>query len=405
VHKVPATIRSRCQQFRFRLFTPELIREKLVEAAGEMKRAFENDSLYWIAREAGGSMRDAYTLFDQVLSFSEETITLAGIREKMGLVGLDSTTGLLEAASAGNTERALGILDEILTSGTAVEQVLVELADFLRNLTLMAYGIRKESILGLSPDRFPEGPRKAWDRTRLEIASEEAFSLFRDIRYSLNPRYELELFVGRLCSLTDRIDSTDLFRRIQALRKELTGGKWSGSDEGTPSEPKKKTPDDGRTIETEPAGNQEAERFFSEFRSPGRAAARPPEPEPEIQTAVEEAPCAVPVNMGTDSPEQRQAMLIGEIRRVNLTLASALEKAREWEWTDHSLLVWFDSSFEAALVKNETETLRTAAAALGLPVFSVETRTAPAVRDDTVQGDTSRVELIRRVFRGQIIKG
>jgi DNA polymerase-3 subunit gamma/tau len=240
VHKVPATIRSRCQQFRFRLFSPELIRDKLIEAAGEMGREFENDALYWIAREAGGSMRDAYTLFDQVLSFSEEKITLSGIREKMGLVGLESTGELLDAASAGNRRRALEILDEILGSGTAVEQVLVELADFLRNLTLLSYGIDKESLLGLSPDRFPEGPRNAWNSGRLESAAEDAFSLYRDIRYSLNPRYELELFVGRLCSLTDRVEAGDLVKRITALRSELAGGDWAGVTESEPPEIKKK---------------------------------------------------------------------------------------------------------------------------------------------------------------------
>jgi len=236
VHKVPATIRSRCQQFRFRLFPPELIRDKLLEAAGEMGREFENDALNWIAREAAGSMRDAYTLFDQVLSFSEDRITLAGIREKMGLVGLESTVELLDAAAAGNRTRALELLDDILGSGTAVEQVLVELADFLRNLTLLAYGIHKESLLGLSPDRFPAGPRQAWDIRRLEMAASDAFDLYRDIRYSVHPRYELELFVGRLCGLTDRLEAQDVLGRITSLRGELMNGDWS---EKTPELKKK----------------------------------------------------------------------------------------------------------------------------------------------------------------------
>ncbi len=227
VHKVPPTIRSRCQQFRFRLFSPELIREKLMEAAREMGREYEKDALSWIAREAGGSMRDAYTLFDQVMSFSEDRITLPGIREKMGLVGLDSASELLDAAAAGNRKRAMEILDEILTSGTAVEQVLMELADFLRNLVFLSYGIEKESLLGLSPERFPAGPRESWDTNRLEAAAEDAFDLFRDIRYSLNPRYELELFIGRLCGLSDKLDASDVLERIKTLRGELVGGTWS----------------------------------------------------------------------------------------------------------------------------------------------------------------------------------
>ncbi len=436
VHKVPATIRSRCQQFRFRLFSPELIRDKLVEAAGEMAREFENDALFWIAREAGGSMRDAYTLFDQVLSFSEEKITLSGIREKMGLVGLERTTELLDAASAGNRKRALEILDEILSSGTAVEQVLVELADFLRNLTLMAYGIEKESLLGLSPERFPEGPRKAWDSGRLEAAAEDAFSLYRNIRYSLNPRYELELFVGRLCSLTDRLDPVDILNRISSLRNELVNGSWSAGDGADTEEfVKKKTPESGSVpgalssaAQSSVPQDQEAERFFSSFRKSTPSKQSPQMEEAENnETVASELPqledsqspaeetgepaCAVPVEIGrtipepTLTPEERQGALISEVKRSNLSFGAALEKARRWEWTDNNLLLIFDSAYEAAVVKNESEVLRQAGKTAGLHPFSVETRTEAPRENKEDKMETPRVELIRQVFRGQIVKG
>lgn len=441
VHKVPATIRSRCQQFRFRLFSPELIRDKLVEAAGEMNRSFENDALFWIAREAAGSMRDAYTLFDQVLSFSEDTITLSGIREKMGLVGLESTSELLDAASAGNRKRALEILDEILSSGTAVDQVLVELADFLRNLTLIAYGIEKESLLGLSPERFPEGPRKAWDTSRLESATEDAFSLFRDIRYSLNPRYELELFVGRLCSLTDRLGPSDVLDRISALRGELLDGTWSAEDPAG----KKKTPE-SRLISSPDESNADAdaERFFSAFRQNRTppVAEKPEESDPVVDST--EASCAVKVEIGTgpeetpDRPapvdssvetpepqeaaedfestahrsiaasppiEKRKELLIDQIKRSNLSLAAALGKALSWDWTEKRLLLVFKTSYEAALVKNESDKLRIAGQAAGLPPFSVETRTESITDENTESVESSRVEMVRQVFRGQIMKG
>ncbi|RKX76838.1 MAG: DNA polymerase III subunit gamma/tau [Spirochaetes bacterium] len=410
IHKVPATIRSRCQQFRFRLFTPELIRDKLVEAAGEMNRTFDNDALYWIAREAGGSMRDAYTLFDQVLSFSDEKITLSGIREKMGLVGLESTSELLNAAAEGNRKEALDILDDILSSGTAVEQVLLELADFLRNLTLIAYGIEKESLLGLSPDRFPEGPRKAWNTSRLESAAEEAFTLYRDIRYSLNPRYEIELFVGRLCSLNDRLSSSEVLERITSLRNELLGGGWTPPGEGSLNKTdgnfdqagKKKIPETLSSASGNgPSAEQEAERFFSTFKN-----------NQKTEEPAEEPACAVPVDIGVnipsevpENPEEKKILLIAEIRRRNLSLAAALEKARRWEWTEHSLLLIFDSSYEAAVVKNESETLRQAGIKAGMPPFSVDTRTEAPREEREKSSESPRVALIRQVFRGQIIKG
>jgi len=432
IHKVPATIRSRCQQFRFRLFSPELIRDKLMEAAGEMNRDFENDALYWIAREAGGSMRDAYTLFDQVLSFSEEKITLSGIREKMGLVGLESTSEILSAASEGNSKRALDLLDEILSSGTAIEQVILELADFLRNLTLVSYGIDKESILGLSLDRFPEGPRKAWNTTRLESAAEDAFTLYRDIRFSLNPRYELELFVGRLCSLDRRLSPEEVLEKIAVFQKELFGGDLSGmtgSITGNSFENgKKKIPESGLN-----PGDQEAERFFSSFKNNRNSESqetentatasedlefkseqsqvfeRDTEDSPKIEP--EEPACAVPVDIGITipaaepSPEEKKEILIKEVRRGNLSLASALEKARRWEWSDHTLLLIFDSSYEAAVVKNETDTLRKAGASAGLDSFSVDTRTEAPREEKNKNAESPRVTLIRQVFRGQIVKG
>lgn len=455
VHKVPATIRSRCQQFRFRLFSPELIRDKLVEAAGEMGRDFETDALFWIAREAGGSMRDAYTLFDQVMSFSEDKITLAGIREKMGLVGLESTSELLDAASAGNRKRALEILDDVLQSGTAVEQVLVELADFLRNLTLLSYGIDKESLLGLSPDRFPTGPRQAWDGRKLESAAEDAFSLFRDIRYSMNPRYELELFIGRLCSLTDTVEPAEVLERISLLRRELIDGDWTAVETSAETaETKKKTPETRLNPPASSVADEaEAEKFFSAFKN---GASAPPqtqvaEVENSGETVVDsgsagqfptreetgEPVCAEPMDIGTGGqPEpatsdndttvpaeedfisvsedvsspvidsrQKQEVLAGQLKRTNLTLAAALDKALEWKWDENALLLTFASSYEAVLVKNEAETLRRAGSEAGLGTFSVDTRTELKKNDKDSASESSRVELIRQVFRGQILKG
>ena len=375
VHKVPATIRSRCQHFRFQLFSPQLIREKLAEAAGEIGREFENDALQWIAKEAAGSMRDAYTLFDQVASFSDERVTLEGIRETMGLVGLETTSEFLDACSAGNSKRALELLDEILVSGTAVDQILLELGDCLRNLVLMSYGIDKESILGLSVERFPEGPRRAWDTHRLECAAEDAFTLYRDIRYSLNPRYELELFAGRLCSLTERLEASDVLKRIRELRRDLAGGEGE-SDEDV----KKKT--------SETAGLRE----FVAAASAGNAAAAP-------MSASEAGHESRPRPAG---PEEKKTLLIAQVRKTNIALAAALEKASHWNWQGDTLSMAFGTPYETDLVKNESEAIRRAALAGGLPSFRLDARTEKRA-DEHGGGPGARAELVRQVFRGQVI--
>lgn len=382
VHKVPATIRSRCQHFRFQLFSPQLIREKLAEAAGEIGREFENDALQWIAKEAAGSMRDAYTLFDQVASFSDERVTLEGIRETMGLVGLETTSEFLDACSAGNSKRALELLDEILVSGTAVDQILLELGDCLRNLVLMSYGIDKESILGLSVERFPKGPRRAWDRHRLECAAEDAFTLYRDIRYSLNPRYELELFAGRLCSLTERLEASDVLKRIRELRRDLAGGEGE-SDEDV----KKKT--------SETAGLREfvAAASSGNAAAAGDAAAVNPESAPSAGHESRPRPAG---------PEEKKTLLIAQVRKTNIALAAALEKASHWNWQGDTLSMAFGTPYETDLVKNESEAIRRAALAGGLPSFRLDARTEKRA-DEHGGGPGARAELVRQVFRGQVI--
>ena len=426
VHKVPATIRSRCQHFRFQLFSPQLIREKLAEAAGEIGREFENDALQWIAKEAAGSMRDAYTLFDQVASFSDERVTLEGIRETMGLVGLETTSEFLDACSAGNSKRALELLDEILVSGTAVDQILLELGDCLRNLVLMSYGIDKESILGLSVERFPEGPRRAWDTHRLECAAEDAFTLYRDIRYSLNPRYELELFAGRLCSLTERLEASDVLKRIRELRRDLAGGEGE-SDEDV----KKKTSETAGLREfvaaasagnaaarnvggagegwTSPGSAESAGSADAKKPSPGPSAEAPPPPvpAPAAGDAAAVNPESAP-SAGHESrprpagPEEKKTLLIAQVRKTNIALAAALEKASHWNWQGDTLSMAFGTPYETDLVKNESEAIRRAALAAGLPSFRLDARTEKRA-DEHGGGPGARAELVRQVFRGQVI--
>lgn len=351
VHKVPATIRSRCQQFRFRLFTPELIRDKLVEVAGEMKRDFEDDALYWIAREAGGSMRDAYTLFDQILSFSEGRITLPEIREKMGLVGMESIARLFETAANGSRKESLELLDEIISSGKAIEQIVIEMADFLRNLVLLNHGIENESLLGQSAGSFPSSPRENWSLTRLNTAAEDAFTLYRNMRYSINPRYELELFTGRLCRLSEKLDASEILDEIKSLRQELLKGDWNTKD-------------------------------------------RPEEMSGEISSTVQ----------ASDNLDQEKLQeLITQVKHINVSLGTTLERLKRWEWNDNCLTMIFSSRFDTDMVLKKVEILHKAGDRIGLQPFSIQVQTEEIQDTRPEEPVETRSALVEKVFQGEII--
>ena len=107
LQKVPATIKSRCQQFNFRLVPVEKVKNLLADACREMNIQSDAEALYWIAKESGGSIRDSYTLFDQVAAFSDGYITYEKIRDKLGLLGVDRLNSLFGFCAAGKTDSAV----------------------------------------------------------------------------------------------------------------------------------------------------------------------------------------------------------------------------------------------------------------------------------------------------------
>lgn len=221
LQKVPATIKSRCQQFNFRLVPIEKVKEQLAKAAQEIGCKAEDEALYWIARESGGSMRDSYTLFDQVAAFSDGEITYDKIRDKLGLVGVDRLNEMFTLCSSGDVTTALVKIDEYLQNGISIEQLITNCTDYLRSLLLIKSGVTKEALLGQAADRYAKEVLAAWNNIQIERALSIFLQLYRDIRYSLNPRYELELAVSRLCWLKDYVSAAEVKKAVDAVRPLL----------------------------------------------------------------------------------------------------------------------------------------------------------------------------------------
>ncbi|MCR5400340.1 MAG: DNA polymerase III subunit gamma/tau [Treponema sp.] len=210
LQKVPATIKSRCQQYNFRLVSIDKIKELLEDACIELNIQADSESLYWIAKESGGSVRDSYTLFDQVVAFSDGKITYQKIRDKLGILGIERLNELFEKAVEKKTEETLNILDSLLQSGISVEQIISNSTEYLRSLMLIKSGVTKESLLGKSPERFSQTVLESWSGVQIERALSLFLQLYRDIRYSLSPRYELELAFSKTCWLSEYVSPSEV---------------------------------------------------------------------------------------------------------------------------------------------------------------------------------------------------
>jgi len=137
VHKVPATILSRCQRYDFKNIPAARITDHLADICKQESTEAETSALHRIAILAAGSMRDALSLLDRVLSLGAGRITEKLLDELLGKPSLANMTDLAVAMAAGDAAAVLKLSDQLLLEGMSAEQVLSELTDLLRNLMVL----------------------------------------------------------------------------------------------------------------------------------------------------------------------------------------------------------------------------------------------------------------------------
>lgn len=280
--KVPATIRSRCQQFNFQLIPLETIEKLLGDAAQEMGIKADKDALFWIAKEATGSMRDAYTLFDQVVSFSNGEITLDKIREKLGVVGMERIGQIMADILSRRQSAAMDKVNDLLAKGVSTEQVIKDFTDYFRTLLLIKEGVKSENVLGERMESFPPEIRTAFNEEQLEAGLDLFLNLYRDIRYSHNPRFELELAVSKLSRLRYVASNASVLEQLARLKNDLVTGTI------TPLNPALA---DQKTIEPQvatPLQTTSLKTDVVETRASDDSSAKPVEEEPQPAVAQED---------------------------------------------------------------------------------------------------------------------
>jgi DNA polymerase-3 subunit gamma/tau len=255
-----------------------------------------------------------------------------------------------------------------MQSGVAPERFVTDLADYLRTLLLISAGIKREAVLGMPSDRMPEAVRNAWDRPRIELANELALQLYRDIRYSVNQRFELELAISRLASLSSVRTPHALVQEVQALQEALV--------------------------------HEAAYRA----RTPG---AEEPEPAQQDQKA-QEIDAAAPPEVSGITVEQVES-IISRFRTQRISVAALLSRARQWYLDGNDLAIIFADEFGANALTADVEPVQGAAkAVLGLDRLSVRILTEDAPDGRASAGDGREadpaVDMVKRVFRGEIVE-
>ncbi|HOJ62830.1 MAG TPA: DNA polymerase III subunit gamma/tau [Spirochaetota bacterium] len=220
INKVPSTIRSRCQQFNLRLIPVEIIYSSLKKVLDKYNVKYEDKAVKWIAREGKGSMRDAYTLLDQVIAFCDNDITMEKIQEKLGLVGDEKITEIVSFIVKNNSYSLLGLYNNIIENGVFPEQVIIELIKFFRLLLLKKLNISNSNLFYEETDIYNSFV-EYFSVEDIENILEVLFSSYEKSRYSVDIRLEIELTLLKLLKFREFIRPSQIFREINNLKNTL----------------------------------------------------------------------------------------------------------------------------------------------------------------------------------------
>ena len=221
MHKLPATILSRCQRFEFRRIPVERIRAKLKSIAEAEGIRMDDEALLLIARRGDGSLRDAQSIFDQVIALCGADVTYASILEALHIVDQDVYFRVTDLITAQDAAGALALVDELFTRGHDVREFLGGVTEHLRNL-LLAKTTGNASLIEASDlyrKRYLDEAKKYSipDLLRYQrfVGTTES-----GIRWSSQPRFRLEADMVQLVTLPHAAEIGEVLSGLEELKKK-----------------------------------------------------------------------------------------------------------------------------------------------------------------------------------------
>ena len=221
LHKVPATILSRCQRFSFRRLLPEDIGARINECALREGIEIDDQAIALLSRLADGAMRDGMSLLDQCASAVQGRVTSDTVYRCLGLAGEKNTAELLTYIAAGDREKLLTAFSTLYSSGKDLGAMVDELTSVCRDLLIMKTAPRAPGLISGVTDPVLLNqllPRfTAEQLLRMTVLLQDTASGFNR---SANRRIDVELCLLKLCDPhldTDPAALTDRLSRLEAL--------------------------------------------------------------------------------------------------------------------------------------------------------------------------------------------
>jgi DNA polymerase-3 subunit gamma/tau len=224
-HKIPITILSRCQRHDFKRIHHELI-EKHTEAICRQEGIeIEERCLWLIAREAGGSMRDALSLLDQVMTCTDDRITYEKVLEILGIIDRKFIFDISNAALKNDVAELLNCLDSVYDRGYDMKKLYADLLEHFRNLLVIKIGTNVDNLVGF-PSHEIDLMQKQAEEASASYLNQIFDLLFKEdatVKFSANPKLALELAFIRIFQVKPALSIDLLIDSLDQLRREISG--------------------------------------------------------------------------------------------------------------------------------------------------------------------------------------
>ena len=189
IHKLPATILSRCMRFDFKLLPVNLLAEHLKNVFDKRGISYDEKSLHLIAKAGEGSVRDMLSIADSVAAYCNNQITCAQAESVIGLSSKESIKDILTCIANKDINKLFTAVHRALGSGKNIQVLCKEMADFIKNLIMIKVGVGDYSVLDILPGEFAtyNDIASQFDLAYLKTAFSRFANVELDLKYSINP--------------------------------------------------------------------------------------------------------------------------------------------------------------------------------------------------------------------------
>jgi DNA polymerase-3 subunit gamma/tau len=226
IHKVPITIRSRCQRYDFRLIPHAVVAERVRSILASEQINADDAAVALVAREAAGSMRDALTVLDQVLALGDTDLHGDTVARGLAIASRESVLHTTEALLSGDAAACLQLVAAIAEQGLDLLHFTRQLLECARDLVVLRVVGGADPTVALPPDELTRAKQlaEAHDRAELERLFGGLTKLIEDVGQAAMPQMTLEMGLVRLASRPPLVSVQELITRLKGFEDLLSGG-------------------------------------------------------------------------------------------------------------------------------------------------------------------------------------